>query len=309
MSWLAIAELAVYKLRHRGVALRGIALLSVVKKALPLSFSAYIRSALLTLEHAIIPSRLSLFGNSSGEALASYGYLHGMALPIILYPMVLLSSFSSLLVPEFAIARSGGKRARMERIGSRAMSATLFFAVTVAGFMLVFSEELGFAVYDSYDAGIYIAVLAPVVPIMYLDHVADNMLKGIGEEVYSMWVNIADSLLSLALVFFLLPVFGIVGYALVIILMEGFNFLFSYIRLRRRVNIRVPLFASGLFPFCLVLVSSILAKLLILPCGRESGVLFFLLEGVLALCFFFGSLMLIRLLAPIRAKLFCRTRS
>ena len=59
----------------------------VSKMALPLAVSAYIRSALLTLEHILIPKRLRDRGESHSEALASYGILHGMALPMLLYPM------------------------------------------------------------------------------------------------------------------------------------------------------------------------------------------------------------------------------
>ncbi|MBO7169878.1 MAG: oligosaccharide flippase family protein, partial [Clostridia bacterium] len=64
----------------------------VVAMALPLAFSAYIRSALLSLEHMLIPGRLRAGGATQADALASYGILHGMALPLLLYPMAPLSS-------------------------------------------------------------------------------------------------------------------------------------------------------------------------------------------------------------------------
>ena len=97
--------------------------------------------------------------------------------------------------------------------------------------LVVFSEELGYIIYNSYEAGRFVAILAPIVPLMYLDHVTDSMLKGIGEQVFSMWVNITDSALSVALVWFLIPKMGILGYALVIIIMEAYNFILSYFRL------------------------------------------------------------------------------
>lgn len=298
---LALIELGIELIRGRYGRGRERTFGAVFRKAFPLAASAYVRSALLTLEHAIIPGRLLLYGEEGTEALASYGYLHGMALPIILYPMVLLSSFSSLLVPEFAEAKAGGREDRLKNIAGRAIGATLAFGGAAFAFLFSFSEELGYIVYNSYDAGYYIALLSPVVPIMYLDHVADNMLKGIGEEVYSMWVNILDALLSLALVFFLLPVFGIAGYALVIIIMEGFNFLLSYIRLRKRVKFSVKLISSFLVPSVAMLAFSLFARSLVRVRGREVtlGILF--TESTVALSLFVCFLLL--------ASFFRRARS
>ena len=304
----ALIELAVdrlsgdYERGHRA------AVAPVARKALPLALSAYIRSALLTLEHSIIPWRLSLYGQNASEALASYGYMQGMALPIILYPMVLLSSFGSLLVPEFAEARAAGNRGAMERIATKALGATLAFAAGAAVFMLLFSEELGYAVYGSYEAGSFIALLSPVVPIMYLDHVADSMLKGIGEEVYSMWVNIADSLLSLLLVFLLLPVLGIAGYAVVIIGMEGFNFLLSAVRLKGRVKFRIKPLQSLVLPAVLMLLSVTVAKTLVCVRGASVGIAVLAVQGVITLSVFIALLVGLRLITEGRAKLRHQTR-
>ncbi len=226
---------------------------SVTKTALPLAFSAYVRSLLLNIEHILIPRKLRESGESSSEAYAHYGTLHGMALPLVIYPMSPLSSFASLLVPEFAEDMAAGRNQRMNRLASRAINVTLSYAVISAVFLYVFAEELGYVVYNSYDAGYYISTLAIVVPIMYLDHVTDGMLKGIGEQVFSMWVNITDSLLSVILVWILIPRMGIMGYAVVIVIMEGYNFLLSFLRLRKKISfsinplysIIIPLLSSG----------------------------------------------------------------
>ena len=80
--------------RRRERRIRGVGIGDVAKVALPLGVSAYIRQALLTVEHVLIPKRLRDFGSSLSDSLSQYGILHGMALPMILYPMVTLSSFS-----------------------------------------------------------------------------------------------------------------------------------------------------------------------------------------------------------------------
>ena len=235
-----------YDGRRRGGNKPSSELSAVVKMALPLAFSAYVRSALLNIEHILIPRKLRQRGESEGEAYSHYGALHGMALPLILYPLSPLSSFAGLLVPEFAEDMSAGRNKRMERVATRAMTLTLSYAVICATLIYLFAEELGYVIYDSFEAGYYVSLLALVIPIMYLDHVADSMLKGIGEQVFSMWVNITDSMISVALVWFLIPRLGILGYALVIVIMEGYNFLLSVFRLRKKIKFKIDL-EEGIF--------------------------------------------------------------
>lgn len=229
---------------------------SVFRMAMPLALSSYVRSALLTVEHILIPKRLRSRGESDDEALSSYGMLHGMALPVLLYPMSPLSSFSSLLVPEFSEALARGERGRIKRIAKEVCEAALSYAAPIAVLIYFFSEELGLMLYSSHGAGIYIAYLAPVVPIMYLDHVTDSMLKGIGEQVYSMCVNISDSLLSVFLIWFLIPPLGIAGYGLVIIIMEAYNFTLSFIRLSKKTGVRIEIFRAFFLPLASAVISS-----------------------------------------------------
>ncbi len=257
---------------------------SVAKMALPLGISAYLRSALLTLEHNLIPKSLLRHGETQTEALASYGYLHGMALPFILYPMTPLTSFSGLLVPEFAEEKGRGNSGKMANIATRALNTTLSYAVMASVLILLFSREIGYTVYASAEAGRYIAMLAPVVPIMYLDHVADAILKGIGEHIYSMWVNILDAILSILLVVTLIPVMGIAGYAVVIIVMEVFNFLLSAIRLRTRIAFRIDFLSSVFAPAFSMAVAAILSKRAFDMPAEHTTPLWLILRILFALC-------------------------
>ncbi len=261
---------------------------AVAGMAVPLAVSAYIRSALLTIEHILIPKRLRDYGESLSESLSSYGRLHGMALPMILYPMVTLTSFSGLLVPEFAERSAGGDDKGMRTLASKAFGMTLVYAVATAVLLFIFSEEIGYVIYDSFEAGKYIAILAPVVPIMYLDHVTDSVLKGIGEHVYSMWVNITDSLLSIVLVWFLIPRLGIMGYAVCIIAMEAYNFILSAIRLFSKIKFRINLLDSVAYPCLAITVSAFLAKNLFISAGAQSTLFWLILEMLFTVCIFIG---------------------
>ena len=257
---------------------------SVSSMALPLAFSAYVRSILLNIEHILIPKKLRERGENSSEAYAHYGTLHGMALPLITYPMSPLSSFAGLLVPEFAEDMAAGRRKRMSYIASRAINATLAYSMISSVFLFAFAEELGYTVYNSYDAGYYIAILSTVVPIMYLDHVTDSMLKGVGEHVFSMWVNISDSLLSVILVWLLIPRMGIMGYALVIVIMEGYNFALSFYRLRRKIDFKINITAAMMIPLFVSILAIRISGKIFRFSGSTSRPLWLGLKIIFAIC-------------------------
>ena len=275
--------------KNKGDGVRKARFTDVTEMALPLAFSAYIRSLLITLEHTLIPRGLYKRGESVAEALASYGILHGMVVPMLLYPMAVLTSFAGLLVPEFAESMARGERGRMSRLAGEALESTLAYATAASVIIYFFAEELGFVMYDSYEAGRYISLMSFVIPIMYLDHVADSMLKGIGEHVYSMWVNIMDAALSVLLVWFLIPRMGIGGYALIIVIMEGFNFILSIGRLHKKIPFKVNFLRAFIFPLVAAIISVAISKSLFIMCGKEASALWFFLKLLFAICIFIAA--------------------
>lgn len=224
--------------------------------ALPLAFSAYFRSALLTIEHILIPSGIEKSGAKRSESLIAYGTLQSMVMPIVLFPSSLIQSFSSLLIPELAELKVQKNDIEIRYIASRVFHLALIFSIGVSGIMICFSHELGYAIYNSENAGTYIKLLAPVIPIMYLDSTVDAMLKGLGEQLYSMNVNIIDSLCSVFLVWILIPKMGIYGYIAMIIISEMFNATLSIIRLLSVSKMKIQVLKWIVKPLASVIAST-----------------------------------------------------
>lgn len=206
---------------------------------LPVSVSSFLRSSLIALEHILIPRGLKKSGASYSEALASYGTLTGMAMPIIMFPASFMYSFSSLTVPELASVRAKGDRDELNRKIKRIFGAFLTFSVGASGLILTHSELLGRLIYKSSEASVFLAILSPLIPFMYLDTVTDSMLKGIGEQVYTMRINVIDAAASVISVTVLVPKMGIMGYVAVILISELINFGFSVRRLRAVTGVRL----------------------------------------------------------------------
>jgi stage V sporulation protein B len=213
----------------------------ILKLAMPLALSAYARTALGSLYHLLVPRGLQKSGSSMNSALATYGTISGMVLPLILYPIAVFTSIAEMLVPDLTEAQVRGDKALVNRIVNKILSLSLLFSIGIAGVFYTFSSALGQAVYNSVEAGSYIRVFAPLVVIMYMDTVTDGMLKGLGQQMHSMYINIMDAGLSAAMVYFLLPVYAVPAYVFIIWFTEAFNFAFSLRRLSKVADIDVPL--------------------------------------------------------------------
>ena len=211
----------------------------VLENALPLAFSAYMRSALITIEHILIPIGLEKSGSSRDVSLAAYGTVGSMVFPLVLFPAAISASFAGLLIPEVAESYAICDERRIKGIVSTVLETVLIFSIGCAGVIMSFSLKLGETVYpEATDAGKYILMIAPLIPVMYLDTAVDAMLKGMGEHVYSMVVNIIDALISVILVAILLPGMGIMGYIVTVYFTEILNGVLSITRLLMKSRVK-----------------------------------------------------------------------
>ncbi len=227
----------------------------VVRISLPVAVGAYARQGLTALEHLAIPWCMRRGGADKDAALASYGAMQGMALPVILFPAAVVQAFSGILIPEISEAYALGDERRIRSVSVRVFGASLMFSVYVSMILSRYYYALGTAIYDSGEAAIGIRILAPLIPIMYLDTSVDAVLKGLGEQVYSMKVNILDAASGLVLVLLLVPHIGIYGYAATIYICEIVNAALSIGRLIKVSRVRLPLCKLILPPVCLSAVS------------------------------------------------------
>ena len=204
--------------------------------ALPLAVSAYARSALSTLEHLLVPRGFRRSGLSADAALAGYGVIQGMAMPIIGFPSCVLGAVAELTVPTLTEAQMRRDGAGIRRITGKLLRLCGVFSLACALLLWRFGGALGEAVYGSAEAGRYIRLLAPLVPVIYTDMVVDGCLKGLGQQVWSMGINILDAGMGVLLVWQLLPVGALRAYIGIIYFNELLNFTLSVLRLRRALR-------------------------------------------------------------------------
>ncbi len=204
----------------------------MLKIALPLAFSAYARSALSTLEHILVPRGLKAAGYSPDLALSAYGVIQGMVFPILSFPACILIALSELIIPELTVAQMQENKAEIARTVKSLIKKGIGYSSAVALILFIFAPWLGVRIYSSPEAGDYLRILAPLIPIMYIDTLIDACLKGLGQQMWNMGINLLDALLGVILVWKVLPVFALEGYIGIIYFNECLNFTLSMLRLK-----------------------------------------------------------------------------
>ena len=229
---------------------------SLLRISLPIAFSTYARSGLVTIEHTLIPKGLQAYGNAKKDALADYGIVRGMALPIVLFPASVLSAFTGLLVPEFAQDNTMQNKQSIARKTSLSMNLACLFSVITACLLFVFGNDIGPAVYKNEKSGHFIRLFAVLIPFMYCDTTADSILKGLDKQVYTMVVNIIDAAVSVVMTGKIVPQHGMLGYIITVFTTEILNFCCSAGKLASFVKFSFRPIQSLAFPAAVTLLSA-----------------------------------------------------
>ncbi len=183
--------------------------------ALPITATRYLNTALHTVENLLVPSRLAQYTGSRAVALAQFGCLKGMAMPLLFFPSSFLSSLATLLIPEISEAVSLDHQEKVRRAVSRTLHLTLTGAILTGGVFYLYAMPLGRLFYHNDEVGYILRALAPLVPAMYVESMVDGILKGLNQQVSTLKYSLLDSALRLVLVVTVVPRTGMAGFLFV----------------------------------------------------------------------------------------------
>ena len=195
--------------------------------SIPIALTSYIRSGLSTTKHLLIPHCLEKSGLDCSAAFAQIGIINGMAMPVIMFAGIFITSFSELLIPEFSRYYAKKDLKRAKDITKFLLIFTTISCSFITIILLLFSEKLGLIFYNNIEVGFYIKILSPLFILMFVDNVIDSILKGLNKQVPIMLINIIDLVLSIVLIYMFVPKLGVSGYIISLFFSEILNLILS----------------------------------------------------------------------------------
>ncbi len=196
---------------------------SLFSIAVPITAGRYLATGLRTAENLLVPATLAQYTANRATGLAQFGTLKGMALPLLFFPSSFLAAFSTLLIPEMSEALALHQPLRVKHTVSHTLHITLTASILCGGAFFVCAYPLGQLLYHTDEVGFILRVLSPLVPVMYLESVADGILKGLNQQNRSLLYSVADSGLRIGLILLLVPKTGLGGFLFIMLFSNCFT--------------------------------------------------------------------------------------
>ena len=206
--------------------------------AVPLALADDLKAGISTTENLMVPKRLALYPGAA-DPLAAFGTVCGMVFPVLMFPAAILYGLNELLIPELARCRAAGSENRVRYLTRRSLRLALLYGCFFCGLEFLLARELCAGLYKSAEAGRYLRLYALMIPMLYCDAVTDAMTKGLGQQKACVRYNILTSGMDVALLFWLLPRFGMVGYLWSFFITHLLNFILSLRRLLRTARVGI----------------------------------------------------------------------
>ena len=202
----------IYSFKHKklyGISHSKSTISKILKISVPVMTASISGSFLRMQEQVFTVSALRNSGLSQASALSRYGSIYGMVMPLIVFPLTLLSSCFTMLVPEISRARGFHSNARLQTLVSRIYRFTALFGFLVAAVIFIFADNLAVLVYNTDEIAGVLRLLSILAPIMFMDSVSCGILNGMGRQNSLLFYSISDCLFRIVLIRFLVPNFGI----------------------------------------------------------------------------------------------------
>ena len=212
----------------------------LVQTAAPLAMADVLRSGISTAENLMVPKRLAE-NPTIANPLASFGIVSGMVFPILMFPSCILFGLAELLIPELARCAAAGSKQRISYLVRRSLKVAMLYGFAFSGLLYLLSRPLCLRFYGNEEAALSLRRYAPLVPMLYCDAITDAMTKGLGQQRVCVRYNILTSAMDVALLYLLLPKFGMGGYFFSFFVTHALNFALSLRRLLILTGEQIPL--------------------------------------------------------------------
>jgi stage V sporulation protein B len=209
--------------------------------SIPLSINGFLSTGISTVSTLILPRRLVLAGFDHGSALAIIGKFSGMALTIVYFPLVVVTSMAIVLIPEISENITNKDYYTLEKRLNGVLRISLLLGLSTMAICIGMPKNLGNLFYGRTDLATYIVFAALSAPFTYLSATSFSILNGLGKQGVLLKNSIIMSLQELILLYILtsIPSINILGYGITLIVTSLTTYIMNLKEIRKKCNIEM----------------------------------------------------------------------
>ncbi|HIU64179.1 MAG TPA: polysaccharide biosynthesis protein [Candidatus Avacidaminococcus intestinavium] len=153
----------------------------LVKLAIPVSLSSLMLPVVANLDLLIVPQRLEVAGFNVSEATEMFGYLTGMAVPLINLATILTASMAMSLVPAISESRVLNDVVGIKAKLKTAFSVTSIITIPCTIGLFILAEKIATMIYNAPHAAPAIQTMSTAIFMLGLHQVSTGILQGLGK--------------------------------------------------------------------------------------------------------------------------------
>lgn len=221
--------------------------------ALPVSTSALLGNVISSAGSILLPKRLMVAGLSYEQALSALGVLSGMAMPLLLLPIALVSSVCTALLPAVTGAQATGNGKRVQALVGRAITTVGLIAVPATAVLIPLAPKLSVLFFEQPLSVPYVSLLGATAVACYYQMASGSLLNALGLQHWNVVISVGAELCQVMLMYHwcAYPWLGIYGYLIAMFITGVVAFLLNFTILYRKVGFTLrPMRRFGVPLFC-----------------------------------------------------------
>ncbi len=235
-------------------------LFNVLVIALPLCINGFLGNLFGTASTLLVPRRLVAAGFDSVTALGMIGKFTGMALTIVTFPMIVIMSINSLIVPDLSETLSRGDYYNATIRIKKVMKIAFLLGLATTIICNIIPHSLGEMFYGRDDLGEYIKVASLSAPIFFTASTMFGILNGLNKQGIILKNSLIVSLLEIICLFIFvgIPGVNIMGYAISILITSSVSLFINLREVQKHIYLDLSKSNISIFLLLSILIFMIL---------------------------------------------------
>ncbi len=215
----------------------------MLKIAFPLCINGLITTFLSMITTLIIPRRLLHAGFNYTEALSVMGKFNGMALSIVLFPLIIISSISTLLIPDLSKSISKNEISTAKKRINEVIKISFILGLSTMVICFVIPSELSYMFFKRRDLGSYIWVASLITPIFFISVTTYSILNGLGKQNKILKNSLICSFVEIVTIYFLagFSKINIYSYAIAIIVDSSLSIILNLREIKKTIKLEMEI--------------------------------------------------------------------
>lgn len=278
---------------------RGQLLFDTLTVSVPLCINGFLSSLLNAASTLIVPRRLVFAGITYSTALSLIGKFTGMAFNITFFPMVVIMSMSTVLVPDISKSLNKKDYYSMEERITSVINLSFYIGISTTIISLCIPDNLGKLFYGRNDLGMFIIESSLCAPITYAAASTYSILSGLEKQTKILINSFIVSIEEIVLLYILtgIPGINIHGYAITLLITSATSYFLNMHEINKICIIKFS--SSDIF------LDMIFAILLFLFLGILNNIIsnsLFMIKSIIIIIL--GFVLYIFLVLPVKKALF-----